>query len=65
MRKFELKQQCGASISTKNRCSWRRSREAITIRTLTMANGKYDRFVVMRLPMAGSEVTPPLVIDSG
>jgi hypothetical protein len=30
-----------------------------------MANGKYDRFVFMRVPMAGSEVTPPLVIDSG
>src|SRR5262249_27443760 len=24
--------------------------------TLTMANGKYDRFLVMRLPTAGSEV---------
>ena len=34
-------------------------------RALTMANGKYDRFVFMRVPMAGSEVTPPLVIDSG
>jgi hypothetical protein len=34
-------------------------------RTLSMANGKYDRFVFMRVPMAGSEVTPPLVIDSG
>ena len=46
-----------------------RSKQAITggnhDRTLTLASGKYDRFVVMRLAMAGSEVTPPLVIDSG
>jgi hypothetical protein len=34
-------------------------------RTLSMANGKHDRFVFMRVPMAGSGVTPPLVIDSG
>src|SRR5262249_30689457 len=57
MRKFELKRQCGASVSIKNRCIWRQG-------VLGKLGGVIMAWIVERLPFANETFDKALAINS-